>query len=417
MSQRSPDLQLLAIAATLAPPWILLEDGLGAGTRTLAWDAAERLRVPWSEAEAGRLDGFAPPGPWFGAIAYDLGLPPHAPRRAPLIAQPMADLFRPRQRIVVRPDGSAECTGDEARERWERGNVGAWGRENGGTLERSPTPTLPRSHAFRSFDQAAFASAVERALGYIRAGDIYQVNLSVAEQVAVRESPLAVYRRLRAINPSPWMGMADFGDWQLVCGSPELLVEVRGGTARARPIAGTRKKTGDQAADEAMRRELLTDRKEAAEHVMLVDLARNDLGRVATFGSVRVAELGRIEQYSHVMHLESVVAAELARGTGPLDVFRAMFPGGTITGCPKIRAMEIIAELEPVARGMYTGALGWWEGDAGQWNILIRSAVVRGDAAVIQAGAGIVADSDPAREWKESLRKAAALREAFGVQP
>jgi para-aminobenzoate synthetase component 1 len=258
---------------------------------------------------------------------------------------------------------------------------------------------------------------VWRALEYIRAGDIYQVNLSVAELVPAPEPPLAVYRRLRSINPSPWMGYADFGDWQLVCGSPELLVEVWQGVARARPIAGTRKKTGEPAVDAAMRRELLGDAKEAAEHVMLVDLARNDLGRVAAYGSVRVPELATVEEYSHVMHLVSDVRAALAPGTAALDVLRAMFPGGTITGAPKIRAMEIIAELEPCARGMYTGALGWWEHGCGQWNILIRSAVVRGAAAVIQAGAGIVADSDPGREWKESLRKAAALRAAFGAAP
>jgi para-aminobenzoate synthetase component 1 len=213
------------------------------------------------------------------------------------------------------------------------------------------------------------------------------------------------------------MGYADFGNWQLVCGSPELLVEVAEGRAAARPIAGTRKKTGDAVRDAEMRAELKRDVKEQAEHVMLVDLARNDLGRIARYGTVRVAALGRIEEYSHVMHLVSDVVAAPREGVRPLDVFRAMFPGGTITGCPKIRAMEIIAELEPTARGMYTGALGWWEGGAGQWNILIRMAVVRDGVAVVQAGAGIVADSDPAREWKESLRKAAALRAAFGMEP
>ena len=265
-------------------------------------------------------------------------------------------------------------------------------------------------------DQAQFEAAVQRALEYIRAGDIYQVNLSVAERAPLAEPAFDVYRRLRAINPSPWMGYADFGDWQLVGGSPELLVEVRDGTARARPIAGTRKKTGKSVPDAAMRRELMTDAKEAAEHVMLVDLARNDLGRIAEFGSVRVAELGAVEEYSHVMHLVSDVVATVVPGTAPLDVFRAMFPGGTITGTPKIRAMEIIAELEPVARGFYTGALGWTGRDAAQWNIIIRSAVVRDGEALIQAGAGIVADSDPTREWKESLRKAAALRVALGLE-
>ncbi len=280
---------------------------------------------------------------------------------------------------------------------------------------RRTAPVGRNAAAELSFDQAGFEATVRRALEYIRAGDIYQINLSVAQRVLLDEPPLAVYRRLRAINPSPWMAYADFGDWQLLCGSPELLVEVKGGRARAKPIAGTRKKTGDPATDAAMRRELRSDAKERAEHVMLVDLARNDLGRIAEYGTVEVAELGAVEEYSHVMHLVSDVRARPAAGVGPDDVFRALFPGGTVTGTPKVRAMEIIAELEPVARGMYTGAFGWTGVDAAQWNILIRSAVVRGGEAVVQAGAGIVADSDPTREWKESLRKAEALRLAFGL--
>jgi len=418
MALTTPDLQLLAIAESLAPPWMLLEDGAGTGTRMLAWDAAERCRIAWSEAALGLLPAFAPAGAWFGAIGYDLGLPPGAVRRSPMIEQPLVDLFRPRQKIVLRPGAQPEFTGADAERLWRE--PGAGSRTVGELSRRLGTPESTGRSRSRlpapedvSLDQPAFESAVERALEYIRAGDIYQVNLSVAQRLAVRAAPWDIYRRLRVINPSPWMGYADFGDWQLISGSPELLVEVRDGMARARPIAGTRKKTGDAAHDEAMRVELRHDQKEAAEHVMLVDLARNDLGRVAEYGSVRVTALGRIEEYSHVMHLVSDVEAALAPGTAPLALFRAMFPGGTITGTPKIRAMEIIAELEPVARGMYTGAMGWWEDGAAQWNILIRSAAVRGSEAVIQAGAGIVADSNPAREWKESLRKAAALREAF----
>jgi len=406
MNPGTPNEQLLRIAAALAPPFVLLEDGLGTGTSVLAWGARERIRLAWDPGSMGALDRFHPGDGWIGALSYELGLPPKAARMAPVLPQPVADLFRPANRIVRRADGSVQCHGDEARGLLEAATP---------ALDPLNTRSAVSAPPSRSFTQSGFEDVVRRALEHIRAGDIYQVNLSVAERVTLREPPFAVYRRLRAINPSPWMGYADFGDWQLVCGSPELLVQVDGGTARAQPIAGTRKKTGDPAADAAMRRELVTDGKEAAEHVMLVDLARNDLGRVARYGSVRVAELGRVEEYSHVMHLVSDVHAGLAEGLGPWDVFRAMFPGGTITGCPKIRSMEIIAALEPVARGMYTGALGWWDGGAGQWNILIRSAVVREGEAVLQAGAGIVADSDPAREWKESLRKAAALRAAFGV--
>jgi len=410
MNPRTPIEQLLRVAASLAPPFVLLEDGLGTGTSVLAWGARERLRLGWDAAALGSLERFTPGDGWIGALGYDLGLPPKAMRRDAVLAQPVVDLFRPVNRITLRPQIAAECAGPDAAAAWEAAlGHGALGPPVSGA---APAPAgVPR----RSFTQAGFEDAVRRALEHIRAGDIYQVNLSVAERVALREPPFAVYRRLRAINPSPWMGYADFGDWQLVCGSPELLVEVADGAAHAKPIAGTRKKTGDPAADAAMRRELVTDAKEAAEHVMLVDLARNDLGRIARYGTVRVAELGSVEEYSHVMHLVSDVRGTLAPGIGPWEVFRAMFPGGTITGCPKIRSMEIIADLEPVARGMYTGALGWWDGGEGQWNILIRSAVVRDGEAVLQAGAGIVADSDPAREWKESLRKAAALRAAFVV--
>ena len=412
--------RLLAVAEAVEPPFVLLEDGKGTGTSVLAW-GGERLTVPWVPEALGGLDHLDPGDGWCGALAYDVGLPPLARRAEPPLQQPLVDLFRPANRIVERCHGAPEFRGPEARDRWAALRSSGPGRAGLRPVRARRVATrAPRRRpplAIRSFEQAGFEHAVHRALEYIRAGDIYQVNLSVAELVPVPEPPLAVYRRLRSINPSPWMGYADFGDWQLVCGSPELLVEVWHGEARARPIAGTRKKTGEPAVDAAMRRELLGDAKEAAEHVMLVDLARNDLGRVAAYGSVRVPELATGEEYSHVMHLVSDVQAALAPGTAALDVLRAMFPGGTITGAPKIRAMEIIAELEPCARGMYTGALGWWEHGCGQWNILIRSAVVRGAAAVIQAGAGIVADSDPGREWKESLRKAAALRAAFGAAP
>ena len=397
---------LVAIAAELPPPFALLEDGRGVGTCALAWGATDRLRVEWSEAAVGSLDRFAWGRDYVGCAAYDLGLPPKAVRRAPPLAQPLVDLFRPAHRIILRPGRAPEFSGGEARERWAAALRSP-------AAARRTAPVGRNAAAELSFDQAGFEAAVRRALEYIRAGDIYQINLSVAQRVLLDEPPLAVYRRLRAINPSPWMAYADFGDWQLLCGSPELLVEVQGGRARAKPIAGTRKKTGDPATDAAMRRELRSDAKERAEHVMLVDLARNDLGRIAEYGTVEVAELGAVEEYSHVMHLVSDVRARPAAGVGPDDVFRALFPGGTVTGTPKVRAMEIIAELEPVARGMYTGAFGWTGVDAAQWNILIRSAVVRGGEAVVQAGAGIVADSDPAREWKESLRKAEALRLAF----
>lgn len=288
--------------------------------------------------------------------------------------------------------------------------------------------------SWRSFSQNEFEAAVLRAKCHIAAGDIYQVNLSVAERWPLTPDPSSLsfrwpltpdpsslpfdpwplYLRLRDINPSPWMGYADFGDWQLVCGSPELLVERSGDELRTRPIAGTRRKTGEARADGAMREELRLDEKERAEHLMLVDLARNDIGRLAQYGTVDVAEREVVEEYSHVFHLVSEVRGVARAETAQAAVVASLFPGGTITGCPKIRAMEIIGDLEPVARGAYTGALGWIGPRDLQLNIVIRSAVVSQGQVVVQAGAGIVADSIPAREWKESLRKAAAVRTAFG---
>ena len=286
----------------------------------------------------------------------------------------------------------------------------------GGKESLTPPVVPPQSAgtSWRSFSGPEFEAAVQRAKGFIAAGDIYQVNLSVAERWPLVPDPWPLYLRLRAINPSPWMGYADFGDWQLVCGSPELLVERAGGKLRTRPIAGTRRKTGAEAADRRMREELTLDEKERAEHLMLVDLARNDIGRLAAYGTVEVAAREVVEEYSHVFHLVSEVRGRERPGTDPAAVVASLFPGGTISGCPKIRAMEIIGELEPVARGAYTGALGWIGGTDLQLNIVIRSAVISAGEAVVQAGAGIVADSIPEREWKESLRKGAAVRAAFG---
>jgi para-aminobenzoate synthetase component 1 len=363
----------------------------------------------------------------------------------------LADFFEPVHELVVDCETGELLVGD-----W-RELGGTAERRNGGTtphvLTSSRVPVQPVLTS-RTFTQPAFESAVRKVKDYIAAGDVYQVNLAVGECYETALTPWELYLRVREVNPSPWMGFADFGDWQVVSGSPELLVEV-GGTAerrnggtlgdvedpgtgiasasgstasavapfrpsvviRTRPIAGTRKKTGDPDRDAAMRTELTLDIKEQAEHRMLVDLARNDVGRVAEFGSVHVAEREVIEEYSHVFHLVSDVVGLLRADRAVTDAVAALFPGGTITGAPKIRAMEVIAELEPVARGAYTGGLGWLGPDGAQLNILIRSAVFRDGAVAIHAGAGIVWDSDPAREWRESLRKAAAMRVALGTEP
>jgi para-aminobenzoate synthetase component 1 len=259
-----------------------------------------------------------------------------------------------------------------------------------------------------SFDEAGFHRAVERCQAYIAAGDTYQVNLSARFEVAPF-APLVAYEVLRATNPSPYMGYARLPGATLVCGSPELLIEVGAGRIASRPIAGTRPRGADEAADLAWARELAGDTKEKAEHLMLVDLLRNDVGRVARAGTVRVPEFMAVERYSHVMHLVSQVEGELAGGAGPAEVTRALFPGGTITGAPKVRTMQIIAELEPVARGYYTGSLGW-VGASGDLclNIIIRSLWSADGRGFVQAGSGVVADSVPAREYAESLRKAQA---------
>ncbi|HEY6108956.1 MAG TPA: anthranilate synthase component I family protein [Gemmatimonadales bacterium] len=378
----------------------------------LVWGAARRWRR--SLGETGDL---APPPiegmPWYGVLSYEAGLPEWVSPTQPALPQPLADWFVPANRILLASDGGAlRLDGPEAEARWRDAP------DSGFPVPPTPSPQVA-ARPWRSFDAPAFEAAVRRAHEFIAAGDIYQVNLAVAEHWEYPGTAWDAYRRLREVNPSPWMGFVDFGDWQLVCGSPELLIEVAvgpdGRRARTRPIAGTRKKTGDVNADARMREELRLDEKERAEHLMLVDLARNDLGRVSAYGSVQVAELEVVEEYSHVFHLVSEVRGRLRPEAGVVDVVESVFPGGTITGCPKLRAMEIIRELEPVGRGAYTGGLGWIGADGLQLNIVIRSAVVSGGRALIQAGAGIVADSIPEREWRESLRKAEAVRLAFGA--
>jgi len=277
-----------------------------------------------------------------------------------------------------------------------------------GVAPALPPSVAPAAPLAASFDEPGFVRAVARCQDYIAAGDTYQVNLSTRLEVPPVD-PLLAYEALRAANPSPYMGFVRLPGAALACGSPELLVEVADGRVTSRPIAGTRPRGVDEAADLAWARELSGDTKEKAEHLMLVDLLRNDVGRVSRPGTVCVPEFMAVERYSHVMHLVSQVEGDLAAGAGPADVVRALFPGGTVTGAPKVRTMQIIAELEPLARAYYTGSLGWI-GASGELclNIIIRSLWTAEGRAFVQAGAGIVADSVPAREYAESLRKAQA---------
>ncbi|HYP16785.1 MAG TPA: anthranilate synthase component I family protein [Opitutus sp.] len=261
-----------------------------------------------------------------------------------------------------------------------------------------------------SFSPEEFQTAVLRVKDYIAAGHTYQVNLSRRSSRATGLPPEAIYEALRGVNPSPYMGLLRLPAFSLVCGSPELLVKLVDGVVSSRPIAGTRPRGDAPPEDLHLSAELFASPKERAEHLMLVDLIRNDIGRVATYGSVHVPEFMALERYSHVMHIVSQVEGRLASGRTWVDVLRAMFPGGTITGCPKVRTMEIIEELEPVGRGFYTGALGWISyGGEMEMNIVIRSMLVQNGMAHVQAGAGIVADSIPARELDEAARKAQAL--------
>ncbi|HSF46822.1 MAG TPA: chorismate-binding protein, partial [Burkholderiales bacterium] len=276
----------------------------------------------------------------------------------------------------------------------------------------SETPgALPPTRS--EWSEAAFIDAVTRAKRYIHDGDIMQVVLSQRASVSFEASPLALYRALRALNPSPYMFYFDFEDFHVVGASPEILVRLERDTVTLRPIAGTRPRGKTREEDAALKRELLADPKERAEHVMLMDLGRNDVGRVAQAGTVRVTESMQVERYSHVMHIVSNVEGKLKPELDAIAVLRATFPAGTVTGAPKVRAMEIIDELEVSKRGVYSGAVGYlgFNGDM-DLAIAIRTALVKGGRLYVQAGAGIVADSVPENEWLETCNKARALLRA-----
>jgi anthranilate synthase component 1 len=267
-----------------------------------------------------------------------------------------------------------------------------------------------------AFPRLAYEQAVERAKDYIVEGDIMQVVLSQRLSIACEAPPLNVYRALRCLNPSPYMYYLDLDEFQIVGSSPEILVRSESGKVTVRPIAGTRPRGRDEAEDLAIEKELLADPKECAEHLMLIDLGRNDVGRVAKIGEVKLTEKMLVERYSHVMHIVSNVTGELRPELKTLDVLRAAFPAGTLSGAPKIRAMEIIDELEPIKRGIYGGAVGYltWDGNM-DTAIAIRTAVIKDKTLYIQVGAGIVADSIPAKEWEETMNKGRAIFKAVAL--
>jgi anthranilate synthase component 1 len=311
------------------------------------------------------------------------------------------------------------CVEPKAENAWEHAQreLDALEARLNGALSRHPAPSLVSGSSSTSeedfvseFSREGFEAAVMRIKDYIVEGDVMQVVLSQRLSVPYQAAPLDLYRGLRRLNPSPYMYYIDLGDFHIVGSSPEILVRLEDGLVTVRPIAGTRPRGCDEEQDARLETELLADPKELAEHLMLIDLGRNDVGRIARTGSVRLTERMVIERYSHVMHIVSNVTGELRSGLGALDVLRATFPAGTVSGAPKVRAMEIIDELEPTRRGVYAGAVGYigWNGNM-DTAIAIRTAVIREGRLRIQVGAGIVADSVPASEWDETLNKGRAM--------
>ena len=276
--------------------------------------------------------------------------------------------------------------------------------------------TIQESDFVSGFTQAGFEQAVQRAKQYIVDGDVMQVVLSQRLSIPFSGSSLDLYRALRCLNPSPYLYYINAGDFYIVGSSPEILAREENGEVTVRPIAGTRPRGASEQQDQALEKELLEDPKEIAEHLMLIDLGRNDVGRIAEIGTVKVTEKMVVERYSHVMHIVSNVTGKLKADMGGMDVLRATFPAGTLSGAPKIRAMEIIDELEPIKRGIYGGAVGYiaWDGTM-DTAIAIRTAVIKDQMLHIQAGAGIVYDSVPETEWEETMNKGRAIFKAVAM--
>ncbi|MGQ9592310.1 MAG: anthranilate synthase component I [Planctomycetota bacterium] len=344
---------------------------------------------------------------WFydSLVAFD-----HAKHRAYLIANVRIEGAGSTRAELEAAYGSAQRRLDAMEEALER----PYPRQELPTRWMRLEPGLPADGMRSNFTRGDFEDAVRRAREYILAGDAFQIVLSQRFRRDVSEDPMSIYRALRALNPSPYLFYLQWDGTALFGSSPETMVQVQDGKVMVRPIAGTRRRGEDDADDAKLAEELFADEKELAEHRMLVDLGRNDVGRVARFGTVRVSRLEVLERYSHVMHIVSQVEGDLREGLSAIDAFCACFPAGTVSGAPKIRAMEIIDELEPSRRGTYAGAVGYVD-FAGNLDtcIAIRTLLVRGGVATLQAGAGLVADSVPEREYLETVHKASALYDAI----
>ncbi|MEW5929668.1 MAG: anthranilate synthase component I [Gemmatimonadota bacterium] len=421
--------------------WRLVGDRIDRWTPAEGWTEGERSADPLAEfdrlvarhtpAEVPGLPRF-----WGGAVGYfgydvvrhverlphppaeGLGLP-DAVFMLTGVVLAVDNLFgRARAIAAVETEGADEA---ELRRRYDAAAAeveDAIGRIRGGAGPRplAVGPAPAEDPPFRStFTREGFEAAVGRVQDYVRAGDAFQVVLSQRLSLPLEVAPFDLYRALRTLNPSPYLFYLELDGFQLVGSSPEVMVRLEDGTVTVRPIAGTRRRGASAEEDAALADDLLADAKERAEHLMLLDLGRNDVGRVARYGSVRVPQRMTIEKYSHVLHLVSTVEGELRDGLSATDVLRASFPAGTVSGAPKVRAMEIIDELEPARRGAYAGAVGYFAhgGRTMDTAIAIRTVVVRGGEAHVQAGAGIVADSVPAAEYDETLNKARALLRAM----
>jgi len=386
----------------------------GAG---VAGDFLSALDADWRARRVPREEPRWPfRGGWALLLGYELAGQLEPVLRLPAAARglPVAMALRC-PAAILRDRATGECVAIA-----ETGHASMLDAIAADAVEVQHRPSLPAWEppiALREDEPDAFIAGVRRILDYLAAGDIFQANLSRgwSADFAHALDPAALYARLRDANPAPFAGLFAGDGWAVVSASPERLVSIRGDLVETRPIAGTRPRFAGKEDDAARVRELIGNPKERAEHVMLIDLERNDLGRVCMPGSVEVDELMTVESYAHVHHIVSNVRGRLRADATPGDVIRAVFPGGTITGCPKVRCMQVIAELEGVGRGAYTGAMGWLNRDGDlDLNILIRSAEVEGASLRFRTGAGIVADSDPQRELDETRAKARGMLQALG---
>jgi para-aminobenzoate synthetase component 1 len=388
------------------PGLVLLESrpGFGALGRRSFLAARPRELATTGLADLERLGQ----GWWAGWLSYDLGRQVEA---LPALAEddlglpPLAlgrydawlEFDHERRAVVLRGEGEGDLL------------IRALGRTPGMLVHRAIAAwdsSLPRDR---------YERAVERAVEYVRAGDVFQVNLSQRLAADWGGDPFALYARLRETSPAPFMALVRLGGADVISASPERFLGVRGDRIETRPIKGTRPRGGDPAADESLAAELAASEKDRAENVMIVDLARNDLGRVARYGSVAVERLSELERHPGVHHLVSTVSARLRAGVEPADVIRATFPPGSVTGAPKVRAMEIIDELEPVRRGPYCGAIGWIDGCGDlELSVAIRTFVATRGSLHLHVGGAVTAESEPAGEWQETMHKAARLLEASG---